>query len=107
MTDFAAVHERVAERKGEKRTSGWRRMYRVSTLSPGYMMDMLIVQKAAEEARERQQNAAERVAERYREMDKERAEKKIVVLNQVIQPKAAKRIVGGVFGQQRQPSGMY
>lgn len=34
-------------------------------------------------------------------MDKERAEKRIVVLNQVVQPKKGRRPAGAVFGAQK------
>jgi hypothetical protein len=40
-------------------------------------------------------------------MDKERADKRIVVLDQVIQPKAAKRTHGGMFGAHKALTGTF
>ncbi|KAL1410746.1 hypothetical protein Q8F55_001688 [Vanrija albida] len=76
ITEYPVFYQECKMRKGEPRTTGWRRMYA----------------KAVADAERRKQQAAERIKERYAQMEAERASKKIVVLNTFVAPKKGKSL---------------
>lgn len=87
LREFPLFHERCREKKGERRTSGWRRMFEVR----GCASTGSDLQKAQKDAEERKASALSRVAERYAEMDAQRASKKIVVLNEFVAPQKGRK----------------
>lgn len=78
---YPQFHASALIKKGVKRTSGWRRMYKL----------------AVQEARERQANAEIRLAERYKELEEEKERKKVKVLDRAPVGKMRKLGGGGVY----------
>lgn len=85
LQDYPTFHASSLLKRGVKRTSGWRRMYKV----------------AMEEARQKQANAEARLAERYKELEEEKERKKVKVLDRA--PGKGKRVGGGVYGARTEP----
>ncbi|WVR09753.1 hypothetical protein IAU60_006829 [Kwoniella sp. DSM 27419] len=71
LQDFPLFHERCQDRRGERRTSGWRKMYR----------------KAKEDQVHRQSQAVDRVAARYKQLEEEKAAKRIVLMDKIMPDK--------------------
>lgn len=85
LQDYPTFHASSLLKRGVKRTSGWRRMYK----------------SAMEEARQKQANAEARLAERYKELEEEKERKKVKVLDRA--PGKVKRVGGGVYGTRTEP----
>ncbi|OCF31621.1 hypothetical protein I316_06626 [Kwoniella heveanensis BCC8398] len=71
LQQFPLYHERCQDRRGEMRTSGWRKMYK----------------KAKEDLDERREQAVANMSARYREMEKIKASKSIVVMDKLMPDK--------------------
>ncbi|WVQ93500.1 hypothetical protein IAU59_000574 [Kwoniella sp. CBS 9459] len=71
LQQFPLFHERCQDRRGEMRTSGWRRMFK----------------KAQEDLVQRREQAAAKIAARYKELEETKASKSIVVMDKLMPDK--------------------